>query len=151
MNLHDLPLLTLRIRALQDMYASAHASLLGWGSWSLDLRRVYPEEIAAPTIYNQGKRDETEGYGDWQGAPIKLPVAPIAIPAERKHYDERAAVILDERIHSPGVPTFVRHVAKIAYVNHEIPEDQFPRLAGCTEDAFCERLEHLLRFVQRHI
>ena len=152
MRMNDLPLATLRIRALQAMYPEAHQALSNWGAWSMDLRKVYPEEIAAPAIWGQGKHDENEAYGDWTGAPIKLPVDPIPIPADRKPYDERPAVILDERMHGPGgLSSTIMLVARTAYINHDIPEEQFPKLSGCTEDALCERLESLLRFVARFI
>jgi hypothetical protein len=103
-------------------------------------------------MWEQFKRDENEDYGDErpleerQDAPVK------AEAAERPEYDEKLAILLDERIHGyGGLPEFQRLAIRMAYVSSEVPEYQFPVHCGCPLDAYCERLEASLRFVGRFI
>jgi hypothetical protein len=150
MNVRDLPLLTARIRGLQAIYATEHARLVNWGNWSWDRRGIFPT-LAPPSLWNQFKRNENEDYGEEQ-EKVPADEAPKTEPLPPRPYEELPAVILDERLHAAGGPAqFVRHVAKVAYVSREVPEEQFARLSGCSEDAFCERLEALLVFVRRFV
>lgn len=143
-----------RVRALQAMHFAAHQALVNWGHWSADRRGIFPT-MAPPAMWDQFKRDENESWGE---EPDKLPeqTGEAAIrkaeAAPRAEYDEKTAVMLDERLHGyGGLSTMVREALHVAYVSREIPEQQFPRLAGCTEDAFCERLSEALGFVERFL
>lgn len=139
-----------RIRTLQSMYWDAHQALTNWGHWSADRRGIFPTQ-APPAMWDQFKRDEREDYGDEQPPAVTAEAAlPKAEAAPRPEYDERSAVALDERIHGyGGLPLEMRVAMRVAYVSREVPEEQFPRFTGCSEDGFCERLEHCLRFVGR--
>lgn len=144
-----------RIRNLQATYESEHAALVNWGHWSADRRGIFPTQ-APPGIWDEFKRDENEAYGEV--AEDELPeLTDEAKTRKAEHlptpeYDERKAVELDERIHGHGgLPVDFRHALRAAYVTREIPEHQFPREAGCTDDAFCERLESCLLFVGRFV
>lgn len=139
---------TARIRGLQAIYADSHGALQNWGAWSRDRRGIFPT-MTPPAIWSQFKRSEIDDYGEEQPeAPTTAPVKAEA--AERQPYQELAALVLDERLHAPGgLPQYVRHVIRIAYVSAELPEYQFPAICGCTLDAFCERLEAALQFVGR--
>jgi hypothetical protein len=147
---NDLPLETARIRGLQEIHREAHAALQNWGWWSLDRRGIYPHQTG-PSIYGgyrSGDYDEEELDLD----PERLEIDAKAEAAPRQPYDGKSAEILDERLHHAGGPSLeVRRVLRIVYVSHEIPEYQMPRMAGCTLDAFCERLEAALRFTRRFI
>lgn len=141
-----------RIRGLQELHHEAHAALRNWGHWSADRRGIFPTQ-APPGIWDEFKRDENEAYGDEQPPAVTAEAA----TAKAEHlptpeYDERKAVELDERIHGAGgLPTDFRHALRTAYVSREVPEEQFPRLSGCGDDAFCERLESCLLFVGRYV
>jgi hypothetical protein len=146
--LQETDLDTARIRALQEIYSEAHRALTHWGNWSSDRRGLIPR-LGAPAVWRQMKRDEDDGYGAEKGTTDGLQAK-----QERVHrgYDQRLAVVLDERIHAPGgLPVEIRVALKTAYVSREIPEYQFPRASGCGIDAFCERLEAALRFTRRFI
>lgn len=141
-----------RIRTLQAIHSEAHKALINWGDWSADRRGIFPI-LAPPEMWDQFKRDEREDYGEEQ-APAVTPEAstPKAERAPLRGYDERAGLALDERIHAAGgLPVEMRRAIRTAYVTREVPEEQFPRFAGCSEDAFCERLEACLLFVGRFV
>lgn len=150
MGAYDINEAAVRIRALQAMFAVEHAALRNWGAWAADLAGIYPS-ISRPHLWEQFDRRgaDKDGWGVEQEPQVKE--SPVkAEPAEKRAYDEKLAVMLDERMHSPGgLPDYVRLAIRTAYVSHEVPDDQFPRLSGCTLDAFCERLEGALRFVGR--
>ncbi len=142
---------TARIRALQGIYAAAHGALRNWGAWSRDRRGIYPT-MAPPGMWAQYKPDEGEEYGDEIEGPLLVTVPVKAEGPDHEPYDEKTALILDERMHGAGgLSQMLRESMKIAYVTLEVPEQQFPRLAGCTDDAFCERLEGCLLFVGRFV
>lgn len=141
-----------RIRNLQDLHSTAHRALTNWGHWSVDRSDIYPR-LKPPSLWDQFKRDENDPYGDEQAPAVSVEQQPAkAEAAEKQPYDERQALLVDARIHGyGGLPVEVRYTLKAAYVSREIPESQFPRAAGCGEDAFCERLENALLFVSRYI
>jgi hypothetical protein len=142
---------TARIRALQGIYAAAHGALRNWGAWSRDLRGLKPT-VAPPGMWSQYKPTEADDYGDEMVGPVLVTVPAKSEGPDHELYDERTALILDERMHGPGgLPQMMREAMKIAYVTLEVPEQQFPRLAGCNDDAFCERLETCLLFVGRFV
>lgn len=148
-----------RIRALQGLHADAHAALLNWGAWSRDRRGIFPA-LAAPAMWDQFRRDGTEGYAE-EGEGVKPgDTEPVETPpakaeaAEREPYQELPARILDERMHGPGgLGNEIRRALRIAYVSVDIPEYQFPHLSSCggSVDRYCERLEEALRFVGRFV
>ena len=147
-----------RIRALQAIYPQEHAALLNWARWSRDRHGIYPAGVVGGeqmweegALYGQKEvmfkrleaEEAREAIADGREARAER--------AEREEYDERAGEDLDQRIHnSHDFSAYQRDILRVAYVSRETPEDQFPRHAGCTEDAFCERLEGCLRFVSRH-
>lgn len=152
--LMDTDLDTARIRALQGIYFREHAALMNWGRWSNDRRGIFPK-AAGSILGAQYRRSEGEEYGD-ETKPDQERLARVAAmprrsePRERLPYEEKTAVILDERIHHPGgLNVEIRRCLRIAYVTREVPEDQFAKRAGCLVDTFCERLEEALRFVRR--
>lgn len=139
-----------RIRALQFRHTKAHVSLTNWGHWSADKRGIFPA-MRPPALWNQFKRSEVEEWGEEQPPAISI-VKEIAKPEPREtsSYDERTALVLDERIHGyGGLGVEHRRALRVAYVTREIPEDQFPRACGCSEDGFYERLEAGLIFTGR--
>jgi hypothetical protein len=124
----------------------------------MDLGGIFPS-LKPPAIwseFNRGRCDP-EGWGEEKDYDahcrilIKLPPAEKADPIEKAPYDEKQALILDERIHGPGGPDKeVRLCIKTAYTTRAVPENQFWKLSGCsTPDIFCERLEAALRYVGR--
>ena len=142
-----------RIRALQSIHATAHAALLNWGAWSRDKRGIFPT-VAPPGVWDQFAPNpaDIEGWASSDAPPAEPPTdAPAKREApERPPYQERPAIVLDERLHHPGgLCVETRHVLRAAYVSEEIPEDQFHTMCGCSTDAFCERLESALLFVAR--
>jgi hypothetical protein len=142
---------TARVRGLQGIYSAAHEALKNWGAWSRDRRGIYPS-MSPPGMWAQYKPDDSDEYGDEPEVPPPEAVPVKAEAAEHELYEEKTAFILDERMHSPGgLGQMVREAIKIAYVSREVPESQFSRLAGCTDDAYCERLETCLRFVGRFV
>lgn len=144
-------ILTARIRALQAMFWDAHAALREWGAWSMDRRGIYPV-LSPPSVWDQFKRSEVEDYGE-ETDHAQVVTTPVkAEGPDHEVYDEKLAVLLDERIHGPGgMPLHQREAIRLAYATREVPEYQFPRFAGCNLDAFCERLEGALVFVGRFI
>lgn len=143
-----------RVRTIQGTYPAAHNALRNWGRWSGDQRGIFPKQSSPSIGYC---RSEGEEYGE-ETAPdaerrARLEEIPRkSEPMDRIPYDEKSAVILDERIHhAGGLGVDVRIALRVAYVSREIPEDQFPRRTGCLEDTFCERLEEALRFTRRFV
>lgn len=141
-----------RIRGLQAAHREAHAALTNWGHWSADRRGIFPV-LKPPSVWDQFKRDERDDYGEEQAAAVSAEKQkPKAEGIPRPEYNERQAVDLDERIHHPGgLATEMRYTLRAAYVTKEVPEHQFPRMVGCSDDAFCERLEACLSFVARFV
>lgn len=141
-----------RIRALQSMYGAEHAALTNWGLWSMDRANIFPR-VGRPSVWDQFDRSKVPAWGDESEAPERVDPGPAkAEPAERQPYDELEGTILDERIHAAGgLSLEIREAIRTAYCSREVPDDQFPRLTGCTVDAFCERLEGALLFVSRFI
>jgi hypothetical protein len=141
-----------RIRGIQSFHYKAHKALVNWGYWSLDRADIYPR-LKPPSVWDQFKRDENDAYGEEQAPAVSVERAPVrAERADKPKYDERLAIALDERLHGYGCPSVeVRQCLKAAYVTREVPETQFPKLCGITEDAFCERLETALLFVALHL
>lgn len=144
-----------RIRGLQGIYTEAHEALRNWGAWSRDRRGIFPT-LTPPAMWDQFKRDGTEGYadeGEREPEAVETPPAK-AEAAEREPYQELPARVLDERMHSPGgLNNEIRRALRIAYVSVDIPEYQFATLASCggNVDRYCERLEEALRFVGRFL
>ncbi len=153
MNMADIDTFPLRVRALQDMYHQAHQALICWGAWSRDRRGIFPAEIACPSLWDNFKRDETDAYGDEDAAPAEVPHETAkAERADEEPYNELQGRSLDERLHWPGGPNQeIRRVLRIVYVMRDTHESLYPRAAGCSHDAFCERLESGLLFAGRFV
>lgn len=151
----DVDFEAIRIRDLQGSFYKEHRSLIQWGLWSGDRRNIFPKK-AGCSLGPFYKPEAGEEYGDPdkdQPARAELLEPHRSISKDRIPYDEKTAVILDERIHSPGgLGIEVRRSLKVAYVTREVPEAQFWKLSGCSHpDHFIERLEAALRFVRRFI
>lgn len=148
----DLDVFSARLRGLQAIYNSSHAALVNWGRWSRDRYKIFPR-VAAPSLWDQFKRDENDEYGEVTPDIEVSDEAPVkAEAAEMEEYSERDGTLLDERLHGPGgLCCELRYALRAAYVTREVPDEQFPRLAGCSEDAFLERMESSLMFVQRFV
>jgi hypothetical protein len=153
-NLRDFDFQVERIRGIQARFALAHAALTNWGAWSRDRYNIGPKD-SRTKVFEQYVHDETEAYGEVeQGEATRAAdIAPELRKAEfddPEPHDEKAGAILDERLHSnSGLCADIRRIIRVAYVTREVPENQFHRLSGCSEDAFCERLEVALQFVRR--
>lgn len=141
-----------RIRAIQAAHLKAHQALVNWGDWCADKRGIFPS-LKPPSLWNQVKHSELDEYGEEQAPAVSI-VQPEVKPELREMapYDERTALVIDERIHGyGGLGEYQRHALRAAYVSREIPEDQFPGACGCNADAYCERLEDGLAFVGRFV
>jgi hypothetical protein len=151
-----------QVRALQGIYHDAHLALMNWGAWSRDLRRVFPADIVPSPTWREAQHSKFGDFGDEVDEARRVEeevhrAAQVEVKgeaAEREPYEERRALILDERMHGPGgLSLEVRRVLRIAYGAKQNERsahvNQFPRFAGCTEDAFRERLEVALQFVTR--
>jgi len=114
------------------------------------LRGIKPT-LKPPSVWNQFKRSELDEYGDIpEATPRIIVVEPKPEPFEAPPYDALQASEMDKRLHGYGGPSNeFRRAVRAAYVTRELPEDQFPKACGCGEDAFCERLESVLKFVGR--
>lgn len=142
---------TQRIRDLQSRFHVEHAKLANWGLWSGDMRGVYPV-MKPPSVWNSFKRSLVEEWGDEPGVESEFGryTEVKAERVEQKDYDEKAAIALDERMHSPGgLGEEVRVAIRVAYMTKELPEYQMPRHSGCGIDAFLERLEVAYLFARR--
>lgn len=142
----------IRIRDIQGSYPDEHWALVDWGVWSRTFVG-FGQGVGRQSIWSQGKPDETDAYGDVEeNAPVV-----VDAPAKNERVDEspedpRRCVVLDERIHAPGgLNVETRHAIRAAYVLRYVLESQYHRAAGCSPDAFCERLEAALKFVRRFI
>lgn len=144
-----------RVRGLQAIYPEAHQALVNWGSWSRDRAGIFPPGIIPPGLWNEAvpsKFGDFADASDLERVEVVEQTEAKAEAAEKEPYDEKQGALLDERIHGlGGLAVYQREALRVAYVTREVPEDQFARLSGCTEDAFCERLEACLMFVRRFI
>lgn len=141
----------LQIRALQAMNPEAHQALLNWGLWSQDRYCIGPKD-ARPSMWHQFKPDENEDWGEPEADTPRTDAPVKAEGPEKRPYDEKMGVELDERIHGPGgLSEALRDILKVAYVRRDIHESQYPRAAGCSNEAFAERLEGALVFVGRFV
>lgn len=142
-------ILVAQIRGLQSIYPEAHAALVNWGRYSLDRRGIFPGDIKPPATFDQYRAS------DYDEVPLQKDIEPPASGPvksegpEYQPYDEKAAIVLCERIHSGMLNEDVCLVIKTAYVSHDTPEYQWPTFCGCSDDAFRERLETALLFVSR--
>ena len=142
-----------RVRGLQAIYPEAHRALVDWGVWSRTLVG-FERGIGRQGVWFQGKADENEAYGELEAeGEIQIVEAPACQERlDEEPEDGKRCYLLDERMHRPGgLGTEVRNALKIAYIKRYIPEFQYPRAAGCSPDAFCERIEEGLRFARRFI
>lgn len=140
-----------RVRELQGQYPDEHWALVDWGIWSRTLVG-FERGVGKQGVWFQGKADENEAYGE---EPVEVARVEAPAHAEREQEqpeDERRCVVLDERMHAPGgLGMEVRNALKVAYIKRYIPEYQYARASGCSEDGYCERLEAGLRFVRRFL
>ena len=130
--------LTGRIRAIQSAYPEAHEALTNWGIWCRDLRGIHPG-LASPGLWKSANVDQwgAEGWGDEQEPSKRLHVGPIkGERLEEGKADEKAATELDVRIHADNFPPAWRKILKAAYVTAQVPEHQFPAVAGIGEETF---------------
>ena len=141
------------VRAKQAIHQAGHLLLVNWGLWSRDRAGIFPHGVAPPHTWDEACGGLPDGYateGEGQQTAILEPAKAEA--PEDDPYDELRGLILDERIHSPGGPNqSVREALRIAYVRRGIHEIHYPRAAGCTPDAFLERLESGLMFAGRWV
>ncbi len=141
-----------RVRNLQAAHSLAHQALTNWGHWSADKRGMYPT-LKPPSLWSQFKQSEADDYGEEiQAAMSVVKQEAKAEALEIPPYNELQALEIDARLHGYGGPSVeYRMAVRAAYVTREIPEDQFPKFCGCGEDAFCERLGEVLKFVGRFL
>lgn len=155
MNLRDLDqdaIYAERIRSLQSEHAKAHAALRNWAAWSRDRHKVYPPGTTANPMWEQYRPNEGDDYGEEHAIPeTRLAQDDIKVEApEKEDYDEKSGYDLDTRIHGyGGLSPTVRLALRVAYVSRYLPEGQFHKAAGCSQDAFRERLLEALLFVSR--
>ena len=143
----------IRVRDLQGTFAAAHRALLNWGAYSRD-RAGFQRGITRSQALNQYRYNEDEeGFADPNDACLVLIKTDAPAKAEKvqdEPYDERAGMILCERIHGPGgLMVDARPVLKVAYVFRDVPEYQYPYRTGLLPDTVLERLEMGLRFAAR--
>jgi hypothetical protein len=144
-----------RIRSLRDTYPNADSALQNWAKWSRDRRGIYPPGVVPPAIWDDApvskwSHDEELDYNPYQ--KLSIQTAEKGDRPEEEDYDEKTAVILDERIHGPGgLSETLRSALEVAYVTRYTPEDRFHRLTNppCQPDTFRERLAECLAFVSR--
>jgi hypothetical protein len=148
MNLADFDVLTAEIRAIQGMYPASHAALTNWGAWCRD--RCVGPRMARQHLLDQHDGD-VEGYGE-EDAQIETS-APAKMERPQETYDEKSALILDERIHSAGgLSVEVRRALRVAYVDGGPVEAKWPVYAGCAVPGhLLERLDVALKFVRRFL
>lgn len=142
-----------RVRDLQGTFAAAHRALMNWGAYSRD-RAGFQRGITKSQALSQYRyNEEEEGYADPTDACLVLIKTDAPAKAEKvqdEPYDERAGMILCERIHGPGgLMLDARPVIRVAYVFRDVPEYQYPYRLGLLPDAVLERLEMGLRFAAR--
>lgn len=145
-----------RVRSLQADFAAAHRALMNWGAYSRD-RAGFQRGITKSQALSQYRyNEEEEGYApppdpnDHKLILIKTDAPAKAEKVQDEPYDERAGMILCERIHGPGgLMLDARPVIRVAYVFRDVPEYQYPYRLGLLPDAVLERLEMGLRFAAR--
>ena len=143
----------IRVRTLQAGNPEGHRALLNWGVYSRD-RAGFQRGITRSQALNQYRYNEDEeGFADPNDACLVLIKTNAPAKAEKvqdEPYDERAGMILCERIHGPGgLMVDARPVLKVAYVFRDVPEYQYPYRTGLLPDTVLERLEMGLRFAAR--
>lgn len=141
-----------QIRALQAMYPEAHQTLVNWAKWSRDRHKVYPPGVTPNPMWESFDSSKVTDWGEEHAIPKeRLAQADTkSEPHEKEDYDEKAGREIDERIHGyGGLSVTIRDTLRVAYVSRYLPESQFPKAAGCSHDAFRERLEAALVFVSR--
>lgn len=142
-----------QVRALQSIYPAAHAALKNWGSWSRELHGVFP------SVAHPGWTEFYVAPQEWGEEPLAL--APLPVPQQHvrperekeARADEKAGMELDARIHDDDFPVVWRNVLAAAYVTVEVPEDQFPALAGrkgppMSHEDFLRFLEGAMEFLE---
>ena len=143
----------IRVRDLQGTFAADHRALMNWGAYSRD-RAGFQRGITRSQALNQYRYNEDEeGFADPNDACLVLIKTDAPAKAEKvqdEPYDERAGMILCERIHGPGgLMVDARPVLKVAYVFRDVPEYQYPFRTGLLPETVLERLEMGLRFAAR--
>jgi hypothetical protein len=136
------------VRGIQSAYPQAHQALRNWGLWSRDRAGIFPC-ISRPSIWNE----YAPKVGDFaeENLDRELPRDEVVKQemAETPDYSEKEAVELDEYMHGPeGLVYAIRKCLLVAYVSLEIPEDQFPKLAGVTHEGFLMSLTSALYRIQ---
>jgi hypothetical protein len=149
-------LITQAIRDLQARYYTAHAALANWGRWSRDRRGIYPPGVVPPAIWNDApvSKWEIEEEPDYDPYKKILIVAEKGDRLEEEDYDEKTAVMLDERIHGHGgLSESLRSALEVAYVTRYTPEDRMHKLTSppTTASGFRERLSACLVYVSRFV
>lgn len=141
------------IRELQSLHHDAHQALQNWAKWSRDRRGIYPPGVVPPAIWDDAPTskwqfEEELDYNPYQR--INLVTAEKGDRPEEEEYDEKTAIVLDERIHE-GLGEYERSVLEIAYVTRYTPEDRMHKLCNppCQPSTFKERLGECLRYVSR--
>lgn len=143
------------IRELQGRFPDEHQALANWAKWSRDRRGIYPAGVTAPGIWQEAptskwELDDPEAYEPH----IPMIAAAKGDRPEAEDYDEKQAVMLDERIHGfGGLSESLRSVLEVAYLTRYLQEDRMHRFCHppTTHSGFRERLEECLRFVARWI
>jgi hypothetical protein len=158
MNLRDVDqeeVIRLELRELQGRYPREHQALINWGRWSRDRRGIYPAGVTAPSIWQEAPSskwefEEPEAYEPY----IPVVAAQKGDRPETEDYDEKTAVLLDERIHGyGGLNETLRSCLEVAYLTRTVQENRFHRLCTppTTPSGFRERLTECLVFVGRWI
>lgn len=148
----------IEVRAIQGLYPEAHQALENWGRWSYwgDIGR--PKD-ARNHQFDEAQKSKFDDFGEEKEYDAAERYQPniVIVRAERveeEPYDEKAALVLDARIHGPGgLPDYLKSIIKAAYYWREIPEDQFHLHCNppCQPSTFRERLEDCLIFVARYV
>jgi hypothetical protein len=144
------------IRDLQSQFHAAHEALANWGRWSRDKRGIYPPGVVPPAIWNDApvSKWEIEEEPDYDPYKKILTVAEKGDRLEEEDYDEKTAVMLDERIHGHGgLSESLRSALEVAYVTRYTPEDRMHKLTSppTTASGFRERLSACLVYVSRFV
>jgi hypothetical protein len=148
-------MIVIAIRELQAAHYQAHEALQNWAKWSRDRRGIYPPGVVPPAIWadapiNKWEFEEEPDYNPYQ--KLTMTAAEKGDRPEEEDYDEKTAVVLDERIHQ-GLAEYERSVLEVAYVTRYTPEERFHKLTNppCQPITFRERLAECLRFVDRFV
>jgi hypothetical protein len=148
-------MIVIAIRELQAKHHKAHEALQNWAKWSRDRRGIYPPGAVPPAIWNDApvskwEFEEELDYNPYQ--KLNIQTAEKGDRPEEEDYDEKTAVVLDERIHGHGgLSEYQRSALEVAYVTRYTPEERFHKLCNppCQPSTFRERLGEALRFVER--